>query len=113
MESQPAVFKQDSDFQAWWYPLILPYEHYVPIASDMNHQNITAALRWAQENDALARQIAARGQAAVMHPRVRDESVTGSYMCTLLEQYQDLLSRWGWSGETGDLDASVRRWGTA
>ena len=54
------VFKQESFSNEYFYPLLKPYEHYVPVATNL--QDVPEKLRWAQKNPKLAEAIANRGQ---------------------------------------------------
>jgi len=81
------VFKQDSNFSAWWYPQLKAYKHYVPLPADMNKPGVLKAIAWAMEHDAEARVIAKAGQDLVRF-FLRDESAHNTYMCTLLKEYQ-------------------------
>lgn len=56
------VIKVDSQggFRQWYYDRIRPWEHFVPVRSDMG--DLVEKIEWARSNDAQAREIAANGQ---------------------------------------------------
>lgn len=53
--SHSVTFKPDSDEIQWFYRALKPYVHYIPTKSDLS--DLISQLNWAQENDALCRQI--------------------------------------------------------
>ncbi len=57
------VIKVESQggFRQWYYDRIRPWEHFVPVRSDMS--DLVEKIEWARSNDAQAREIAANGQA--------------------------------------------------
>ncbi|KAL1527459.1 hypothetical protein AB1Y20_016124 [Prymnesium parvum] len=55
------VFKQRSFSSEYFYPLLKPWVHYVPVASNL--EDVPAKLKWANENPQMAHSIAAAGQA--------------------------------------------------
>ena len=52
--------KQASFSSEYFYPLLQPYVHYVPVATNL--QDVPEKLRWAKANPKLAEAIARRGQ---------------------------------------------------
>ena len=55
------IFKQASFSEEYFYPLLRPWEHYVPLAANL--QDVPDKLRWASANPREAERIAAAGQA--------------------------------------------------
>ena len=57
------VIKVDSQhgFRQWYYDRIRPWEHFVPVRSDMS--DLIEKIEWARSHDSEARQIAENGQA--------------------------------------------------
>jgi len=106
------VFKQESEFSAWWYPYLKAWEHYVPLPADMNAAGVEEALAWAAAHDQEARRMARAGQQLVSS-LLQDESVHNHYMCALLGQYQDIQSP-GLTSQAGrDLTQMlVRKYGS-
>lgn len=54
------IFKQDSFSREYFYPLLRPYEHYVPVATNLH--DVHDKLRWAVANPRRAEAIAVAGQ---------------------------------------------------
>ncbi len=54
------IFKQDSFSSEYFYPLLKPNVHYIPVATNL--QDAREKLRWAREHPAQAEAIAAAGQ---------------------------------------------------
>lgn len=53
--SNSVVFKQKSTEREWYYSILKPYEHFIPIASDCS--DLPMKIEWAKSHDAEARQI--------------------------------------------------------
>lgn len=49
------VLKQSSNFSEWWYPLLEPYKHFIPIASDWS--DLSQKVKWLRSHDNFAEQI--------------------------------------------------------
>ena len=54
------IFEQDSFSSEYFYPLLRPWEHYVPVQANL--QDVPARLAWARANPRRAEAIAANGQ---------------------------------------------------
>lgn len=54
------VFKQDSKYHEFFYKQIKPYEHYVPVKSDLS--DLVEKIRWAKKHDDVAYKISRNGQ---------------------------------------------------
>ena len=76
------VFKQDSPFFAWWYPLIEPWVHYLPMNDTLG--DTIERVQWARANDQLAENISHNGKEFVLEFLVNK---TDLYMCRLLHSY--------------------------
>ena len=50
------ILKVDSKYKIWFDPLIKPYEHYIPIKSDLS--DLFEQIKWCKKNDDKCRQIA-------------------------------------------------------
>ena len=83
------VFKQESDYFTWWYPLLKPYQHFAPVVINSTHQNIFESIEWAKRNDDSARKIAGRGRQFVLQYLIKYADV---YMCKLLSEYSVLYN---------------------
>ena len=55
------IFKQESFSSEYFYPLLKPWVHYIPL--ETNLQDVRSKLEWARLNQAQAEKIALRGQA--------------------------------------------------
>ena len=82
------VFKQESVFSTWWYPLLKPFQHYVPIAINTTQNDILRKIDWANRNDAQARKIAETGRNFVSLYLIQNADV---YMCQLLKEYSKIF----------------------
>jgi hypothetical protein len=63
------IFKQESFSSEYFYPLLRPYVHYVPVQTNL--RDVPDQLEWAKREPQKAKQIAARGQAFArehLHP---------------------------------------------
>lgn len=58
--SNSAIFKQASDNIQWFYDLLEPNRHYIPLAADM--RDLEEKILWAKENDAELQAIIKRAQ---------------------------------------------------
>ena len=80
------IFKQDSFSSEYFYPLLRPWEHYVPLATNL--EDVREKVQWADANPARARAIAAAGQAfaqAHLH-----ENAVACYWWHLLSAFSEL-----------------------
>lgn len=82
------VFKQESDFFTWWYPLLKPFHHYVPIVINNTWNDVFEKVDWANKNDAQARKIAETGRNFVSQYLIQNADV---YMCQLLKEYSKIF----------------------
>lgn len=58
--SNCAIFKQNSDNIQWFYDLLEPYAHYIPLQHDMS--DLEEKVCWAREHEADVRAMVGRGQ---------------------------------------------------
>ncbi|NGX59983.1 MAG: hypothetical protein KR126chlam3_01143 [Chlamydiae bacterium] len=83
--SSSLVIKQDSPNIQWYYPILKPYEHYLPVSN-----NLLNILQWAKEHDEEARVIAEKSQ------QFAEENLSSSkiiqYFYLLLKEYQKIMS---------------------
>ena len=80
------MFKQDSEFSAWWYPLLKPHRHYLPLNSSLDDYTLLSSLAWARSHDLAAREVARAGRTFVLEFLDKNTDV---YMCKLFETYAD------------------------
>jgi len=83
LQSNCAIFKQESPYIEWYYGALRPYEHYIPIASDLS--DLVEKLTWAKENDEAARAIAESGRAFYLNHLTREDIAV--YIYLLLKTY--------------------------
>ena len=83
-----AVFKQDSPFFTWWYPLMQPMIHFVPLERDLN--NTIEMVNWARSNDVIIRNISRSGR-SIVNDFLMD--MGDVYMCKLLKTYASMYSQ--------------------
>ena len=55
------IFKEESGYSTFYYPLLQPYTHYVPFWKE-GPEEILGALEWAQAHDDEARRMAQNAQ---------------------------------------------------
>ena len=70
LQAQLLTIVQDMPALPWYHLFLKPFEHYVPVDSDLT--NLSSAVQWAVQNDDSARQIALKANAAIrelLHPR--------------------------------------------
>lgn len=88
LASDAAVFKVENDEMEWYYPLLKPYVHYIPITANETHTNLLGQLEWAEANlDQVKRIVAAANDFA-------QQFLTGQardcYFLHLLSRYHEL-----------------------
>ncbi|KAL1518452.1 hypothetical protein AB1Y20_002744 [Prymnesium parvum] len=64
------VFKQESPYYEYFYSLLQPWEHYIPVSDSLH--DLPARLIWARDHPAEAHAIAARAQLAVARLHLHD-----------------------------------------
>jgi hypothetical protein len=58
-----AVLKVDSDYIQWYYDKLIPWIHFIPVKADLS--DLTQQIRWVQDNDRAAHDIALAAREAV------------------------------------------------
>lgn len=81
------VFKQESKYYEYFYHHLNPYEHYVPIKSDLS--DLINKIRWARNNDIKMRQIAKAGRALMRQVALPHDVFC--YHALLLQVYIKIL----------------------
>ncbi|MCH9634502.1 MAG: hypothetical protein S4CHLAM7_12540 [Chlamydiae bacterium] len=84
--SNSVVFKQESNQIQWFYRALIPYEHYVPVASDFS--DLPEKVEWAKENDDKMKQIA-KSATDFVNENLLPQHIN-TYMGTLLKEYSKL-----------------------
>ncbi len=88
LASDSAVFKVENEELEWYYPLLKPYVHYIPITANETHTNLLEQLEWAEANsDQIKRIVAAANEFAhtYLSGQARD-----CFFLHLLLRYQEL-----------------------
>lgn len=80
--SDALVFKPDSDTVRWFYPALVPYEHYIPVKADFS--DLMEKFTYYREHDEEARRIAKNGRKFAQEV-LSDESVEVFCYKTLLK----------------------------
>lgn len=84
--SNSVVFKQLSNNIEWYYGILRPYKHYIPINEDCS--DLPQKIKWAKENDRKVRQIAQ--QATIFAKRHLSEEMIYLYLYWVLMRYSEL-----------------------
>ena len=50
LASDALVFKIDNDEAEWYYPLLKPFVHYVPLEANNTHVNLEDMMHWASQH---------------------------------------------------------------
>ena len=86
------IFKQDSFSSEYFYPLLRPYVHYVPVATNL--ADVPEKLRWAKEHPRRAEAIAAEGRRfAREHLHVHSIACYWWQLLSAFAELQDFESR--------------------
>ncbi len=88
LASDSAVFKVENEELEWYYPLLKPYVHYIPITANDTHTNLLEQLEWAEANlDQIKRIVAAANDFAhtYLNGQARD-----CFFLHLLLRYHEL-----------------------
>ncbi|XP_016407514.1 protein O-glucosyltransferase 1-like [Sinocyclocheilus rhinocerous] len=81
------VFHVGEDWLEFFYPQLKPWVHYIPVKQDLS--DLRELLQFVKENDAVAEEIAVRGQSFILnHLRMEDVSC---YWERLLTDFSKLL----------------------
>lgn len=87
------VFKADSPFIQWFEAGLVPGIHYLPVKRDLS--DLLPAIKWAQEHDEQARQIAEEGRAFAKESITRDDMLFYAYKALLkhasLQRFQPAI----------------------
>lgn len=83
------IIKHDSDWIEYYYPALLPYVHYIPVANDFH--NLKEAISWAREHDSLSKEISANAQ-NFAHQNLKRSDIF-YYIYLLLNQYAMLQAQ--------------------
>ena len=82
-----ATFKTESPASEFWYALLRPFVHYVPLSASL--EDLEGRLEWARSNDALVRRISQEA-AGLKRRQLTDEHIL-CYMRTRWRRYAGLL----------------------
>lgn len=64
------VLKVDSPYMQWFYPFLVPGEHYLPVKSDLS--DLFETIRWARNNDARCREISENASVIMRQNLMKD-----------------------------------------
>ncbi len=81
--SNSVVFKEVSPSKQWWYKLLVPYVHYIPVATDLS--DVFSQIEWAKANDEACQIISKNGRELVLD--VLSEDRIYQYIYHLLVAY--------------------------
>ncbi len=87
--SNSVVIKQDSSDVQWYYHMLKPYEHFIPVKRDIS--NLLEIINWMQKNDAETRKIAQQAcDFANNNLTLEDQLV---YLSLLINEYGKLQNK--------------------
>ena len=58
LAADAAVFKVEHDDMEWFYPLLKPYVHYIPVTANATHTDLLDKMDWAERHPNVVRHIA-------------------------------------------------------
>ncbi|KAI1301540.1 O-glucosyltransferase rumi -like protein [Halotydeus destructor] len=82
------VLNVESDLIEYFYPLLKPWVHYVPISSDM--KDLEAKIEFLRDNDDVAKEVAEKGFELIINHLTMDS--VSCYWQQLLQEYTKLLN---------------------
>ncbi|GLI70499.1 hypothetical protein VaNZ11_015405 [Volvox africanus] len=83
------ILKEDSGYKTFYYHLVRPYEHYIPVwRQGGGPEDVLGALRWATAHDKEAERIAAAAQAVAL--KYLNKRARSCYWLRLLQAYASL-----------------------
>ena len=57
LAADAAVFKVEHDDMEWYYPLLKPYVHYIPVTANVTHTDLVDKMDWAERHPNVVRNI--------------------------------------------------------
>lgn len=90
LASDAAVFKIENDECEWYYPLLKPFVHYIPLKANSTHVNLADMLYWARHQQAEVDAIVSEANKFAklyLSPTGRD-----CYALQLIQRLQDMSS---------------------
>lgn len=84
LRSNCLPLKQDSDFIQWYYGMLKPYEHFIPIREDCS--DLVSQVHWARGHDEEVKQIAEKSAYLAKH-RLSTENAYVYLYLTLIKYY--------------------------
>ncbi|OGN59705.1 MAG: hypothetical protein A3F40_04545 [Chlamydiae bacterium RIFCSPHIGHO2_12_FULL_27_8] len=85
--SNSVVFKQESDEEQWFYDLLKPYTHYIPIKRDMS--DLIDRIDFARENDSKCKEISENATKFIIENLTFEDVYL--YLFKTLENYSKIL----------------------
>lgn len=86
--SNSVVLKQETGNIQWFYPLLKPFEHYIPVSKDLN--DLTEKYQWLKSHDEEARNISIKAY-ELIKKAVSYEHMMFSYIPHILNKYSNTL----------------------
>lgn len=83
--SNSVIFKEVSPSKQWWYSLIKPYEHYIPVSGDLS--DVISQIEWAKAHDDECRKISKNARNLVLD--VLSEERIYQFLYELLMAYAE------------------------
>ncbi len=84
--SNSLLFKADSDSVQWYYGMLRPYEHYIPVRADLD--DLIDKIHWAEANDGEAQAIAKRARDFALGHIIKKLNM--AYLYQTLMEYSSL-----------------------
>lgn len=88
LAADSAVFKVEHDDMEWYYPLLKPYVHYIPVLANETHTDLLDQLSWAESHPDAVRQIVL--SANHFAHRYLSGAARDCYFMQLLRRYRHL-----------------------
>jgi hypothetical protein len=100
LSTTSVVFKQESEYWDWFWPLVKPYKHFIPVKRDLS--DLVPLLRtWSQRDEEL-HEIAK--EASAFYRRLLTPSKQLCYMHVLLTEYATTFAESGTEPSLRPLD---------
>ena len=94
LAADAAVFKVQHDDMEWYYPLLKPYVHYIPVIANETHTNLLDQIAWAEKHTQSVRTIVSAANAFAK--QYLSAAGRDCYFIQLLARYHQ-LTRWNLS----------------
>jgi hypothetical protein len=85
MHSTSVILKNSTDSVLWFYPMVKPYEHFIPVAEDLS--DLFIKLEWAKNHDAQCQKISANARR--LAAEIFNNELIYVYLYRLLVEYAE------------------------